>query len=243
MNVLLLGGNSDIGWALAVRFAREDRAGVVLAGRDMDVLDKKARDLELRYGVAARAVAFDAVDTDSHGDFWESLDPKPDGVVYLVGQLGDQERAQRDFAHAREIIESNYLGAVSILEIAAADLERRETGFIIGVSSVAGERGRGSNYIYGSAKAAFTAYLSGLRNRLFSSGVHVMTVLPGFVRTKMTVGLGLSGPLLAEPEQVADDVHGALVRKKDVVYTKWVWRFVMMVIKSIPERLFKRTNL
>jgi len=164
-------------------------------------------------------------------------------VVTAFGILGDQERAQGDFPHAREIVESNYLGAVSILEIVAADFEKRGHGWIAGIGSVAGDRGRGSNYIYGSAKGALAIYLGGLRNRLCKRGVHVMTVLPGFVRTKMTRGLPLPERLVAEPEAVARDIHRGLKARRNILYTRWFWRWIMLVIRSVPEALFKRTRL
>ena len=140
-------------------------------------------------------------------------------------------------------METNYTGAVSILEIVASDFEARGHGFIIGFSSVAGERGRQSNYIYGSAKGGLTVYLSGLRNRLARRGVHVMTVLPGFVRSRMTEGMDLPERLTATPEEVAEDVYRAYRRKKDILYTMWFWRWIMIVIRSIPESMFKRLRL
>jgi short-subunit dehydrogenase len=119
----------------------------------------------------------------------------------------------------------------------------RKSGTIIGISSVAGERGRMSNYLYGSAKAGFTAYLSGLRNRLFHTGVHVMSVQPGFVYTRMTESLTLPPLLTAKPEQVAADIYKAAAGGKNVIYTKWFWRYIMLIIKSIPEFMFKKLKL
>jgi short-subunit dehydrogenase len=240
MNLLLLGGNSDIGLAIAKAFAREAGADITLASREMALLQKKATDIELRYQVRATTLYFDAGDYASHGSFFENLHPKPDGVILAFGCLGEQDRAQRRFQHTRSIVATNYLGAVSILEIVAAHFERRRSGFIVGISSVAGERGRRSNYIYGSAKGALTIYLSGLRNRLFRSNVRVMTVLPGFVRTKMTQDLQLPALLAAQPEDVARKVYRAYRRGGDVLYVKWFWRLIMLVIGLIPESIFKR---
>ncbi|GAF79540.1 unnamed protein product, partial [marine sediment metagenome] len=200
MNLLILGGNSDIGFAIAREFARKEGANIILASRDMELLEKKARDIELRYQVKAQAVYFNATDYKSHVEFYEKLDQKPDGVIVAFGFLGEQKKAQRDFQETRRIIETNYIGALSILEIFAADFELKGHGFIIGISSVAGERGRQSNYIYGSAKGAFAIYLSGLRNRLSRSNVRVITVLPGFVKTRMTRDLELPEILMSEPE-------------------------------------------
>jgi short-subunit dehydrogenase len=116
-------------------------------------------------------------------------------------------------------------------------------GVIVGISSVAGERGRQSNYIYGSAKAGFTAYLSGLRNRLQKENVHVLTVLPGFVYTKMTENLKLPKPLTAAPEEVGVAVYNGVVKRKNVVYVRWMWRWIMLIIKLVPESMFKKLKL
>ncbi|MHC1745040.1 MAG: SDR family oxidoreductase [Syntrophobacteraceae bacterium] len=245
MILLVLGANSDIAHAVAKVFAREERADVVLASRDLEMLEKRARDIEVRCQVKAQARYFDARDFESHAAFYAGLDPKPDGVLVAFGVLGEQSRSERDFQEARKVVETNYLGAVSILEIVAADFERRGSGFVIGISSVAGERGRQSNYIYGSAKGAFTVYLSGLRNRLRtrSKGIRVITVLPGFVRTKMTLGMNLPGLLTAEPDEVALDIYRAFKKGRDVVFIKRVWRWIMLIIRVIPESFFMRLKL
>ncbi|MEJ2662130.1 MAG: SDR family NAD(P)-dependent oxidoreductase, partial [Desulfobacteraceae bacterium] len=193
MNLLILGANSDVANAVARQFAAGAQADLFLASRDVALLAKKARDIEIRHDVTARALAFDAVDTATHQAFYDALDPKPDGVIAAFGYLGDQISAQSDFAEAQRIIQTNFTGAVSILEIVAADFQRRGRGFIIGISSVAGERGRQSNYFYGAAKGALSIYLSGLRNRMSKHRVRVITVLPGFIRTKMTQSLPLPG--------------------------------------------------
>ena len=243
MNLLILGANSDVAYATAQQFAAGIKADLILASRDMALLEKKARDLEIRHDVKARVMAFDVADPDTHQAFYEALDPKPDGVVAAFGYLGDQYRAQSDFNEARTIIQTNFTGAVSILEIVAADFERRGRGFIIGISSVAGERGRQSNYVYGAAKGALSIYLSGLRNRLYKHRVRVLTVLPGFIRTKMTQSLSLPRLLTATPEQAAADIYAAFIKSRDVIYTRWFWRWIMIGIKAIPERLFKRLSL
>jgi len=134
-------------------------------------------------------------------------------------------------------MDTNYKGVVSLFNIIADDFEHRRNGFIVGISSVAGERGRKSNYIYGSAKAALTVYLSNLRNRLYDAQVHVMTVKPGFVATNMTKDMDLPEKLTAQPEEVAEDIYKAQQKNKNVLYTKWRW--VMLVIKMIPEWKFK----
>lgn len=243
MNLLILGANSDVAWAAAKLFAKRSGAALTLASRDMELLEKKARDIRARYGCDAQAVAFDAVDYASHKEFYTGLQPRPDGVILAFGVIGDQSEAQKNFGMARSIIDANFTGAVSILEIVAADFQRRGRGFIAGISSVAGDRGRQSNYIYGAAKAALTTYLSGLRNRLCKFDVQVITVLPGFIETKMTAALDLPGPITASPDQVASDIHAAWSKKRDIIYTRWFWRWMMAIIKCIPETIFKRMSL
>lgn len=240
--LLVLGANSDIAVATAHRFAKEGW-NIQLASRNVDNLSKEVANLQLRYGVEAREYFFDALNFASHHDFYTSLETKPDGVMVAFGFLGDQQTAQKEFTTAKEIIESNYLGAVSILEVIAQEFEKRGNGFIVGISSVAGDRGRASNYTYGSSKAGFSAYLAGLRHRLFKAGVHVMTVKPGFVATKMTAGMKLPQKLLASPQDVADAVYCGVHAKRNTIYTKKIWRFVMLIITHLPEVVFKKTNL
>ncbi len=242
MNVLILGANSEIALALAHLFARKDKADLFLASRGIDELGKNCKDIAIRYQVRAEPLFFDALDYSGHHDFYQNLPAEPDVVVLAFGYLGSQKKGQVDFVEAKKIVESNYLGAVSILEIIAADFEKRKTGKIIILSSVAGDRGRKKNYLYGSAKAGLTTYASGLRNGLFASNVKVLTVLPGFVKTKMTYGMDLPEKLLAEPEQVARDIYKS-VAKKDVIYTKKIWRLIMAVIRAIPEFQFKKTDI
>ncbi|RJP82057.1 MAG: SDR family oxidoreductase [Desulfobacteraceae bacterium] len=244
MNLLILGANSDVAYAVAGAFAGHEKASILLASRNMELLEKKVQDLTIRYGVEVSCCRFDVTDFESHASFYASLATKPDVVVYSAGYMpATQEEAQKNYKEALKILAVNFSGAAAMLEVIAADFERRGHGTIIGISSVAGERGRQSNYIYGSSKAAFNAYLSGMRNRLCRRGVHVMTVLPGFIHTKMTEGLDLPGLLTAKPEEVAEDIYRAFRKKKDILYTKWFWRWIMAVIKGIPEMVFKRMSL
>jgi hypothetical protein len=188
-------------------------------------------------------VLFNALHFADHLSFYQQIGFTPDITVCIFGYLGKQEKANTDWKEAEKIIQTNYVGAISILNIIAEDYAGKKKGIIIGISSVAGERGRQSNYIYGSAKAGFTTYLSGLRNRLYHSNVHVITVLPGFVNTKMTADIKLPPLLTASPEQVADAIERAVTRKKNVVYVKWFWQWIMLAIKLLPENIFKKKNL
>lgn len=240
--VLLLGATSDMATAIARKFA-QDKFDIILAGRNTKPLEEFKTDLEIRYQIKAAVVQFDAVNFSSHATFYKDLPFNPDITICIFGYLGDQQRSVTDWKEAENVIQSNYTGAVSILNIIAEDYANKKSGVIVGISSVAGERGRQSNYIYGSAKAGFTAYLSGLRNRLYKAGVHVITVLPGFVYTKMTADLKLPPLLTATPQQVAAAVLNAVINKKNVVYVKWMWRWIMLTIKSIPEPFFKKLKL
>ena len=243
MNLLILGANSDIAYAIGKKFVQYEKANLYLASRDIELLQKKVQDIQARSNVNAQALFFDALDYASHHRFYNELGARPDGVVLSFGYFGDQKEAQQDFEKARNIIEANFTGAASILEVIAADFEQRQQGFIIGISSVAGDRGRQSNYIYGSAKGALTIYLAGLRNRLYKSNVQVITVLPGYARTKMTAQMDLPEILMAEPNEVADDVYNAYRKGKDIIYTKWFWRVIMFLIKITPEKIFKRLQM
>lgn len=244
MNLLVLGANSDVAYAVAAAFAGYEKASILLASRNMELLEKKVQDLTIRYGVEVSCCYFDVTDCESHAAFYESLQKKPDVVVYSAGYMPEQqEDAQKNYKEAQKIFAINFSGAAAMLEVVAADFEKQGHGTIIGISSVAGERGRQSNYIYGSSKAAFNSYLSGMRNRLCKRGVHVMTVLPGFIHTKMTESLDLPELLTAQPEEVAEDIYRAFRKKKNIIYTKWFWRWIMLVIKGIPEAVFKRMGL
>jgi decaprenylphospho-beta-D-erythro-pentofuranosid-2-ulose 2-reductase len=241
-SILILGAASDIARGIAARFARENFT-LILAGRDTAYLERLRCDLAIRENADARVVYFEALDYASHSSFYLSLDPRPDACACVFGYLGDQAGAEKDWSESSQIIDVNFKGAVSILNIVADDFAAKGKGTIIGISSVAGDRGRQSNFIYGSAKAAFTAYLSGLRNKLFARNVHVATIKPGFVDTKMTEDLDLPGPLTATPEQVGDAAFMAFEKKRDVVYVLPVWRVIMTVISLLPEFVFKRLKL
>ena len=243
MKLLILGANSDIALAICRIFADRQGADLVLASRDLDRLEKRAKDLSLRSGVRVEAVRFDAGDHETHAPFYEAISPKPDGVVLAFGHFGDPLAARTDRALARKIIDTNFTAAAGILSVVAEDFEQRGHGFIIGISSVAGLRGRQSNYVYGAAKAGLNAYLSGLRHRLFRRGVKVTTVLPGFVRTKMTEKLDLPQRLVADPQQAAEAVYRGWQKGRAVVYAPGFWRWIMLVIRLMPEAIFNRTGL
>lgn len=241
-SVLILGATSDIARSLAHQFAQKADK-IYLGARNADRLQKDVADLQIRYQTKAEALEFDAENYNFHQEFYQRLDPKPDIVCVVFGYLGKQERAEKNWGEAKQILEVNYVGAASILHHVANDMENRGKGTIVGISSVAGERGRASNYLYGSAKAGFTAFLSGLRNRLTKKGVHVVTVKPGFVDTAMTADMDLPGPITATADEVAKAVVKAVDKKKNIIYVKWMWRYIMMIIRNIPESIFKKLSL
>jgi decaprenylphospho-beta-D-erythro-pentofuranosid-2-ulose 2-reductase len=240
--LLVLGGTSDIGRATALLFARQGWT-IQLAGRDLEALQREAGDIAARSGIAITTHVIEILDTPSMPDFVERLPALPDAVVSVIGLLGEQARAETDPEHATTIMRSNFEGPALMLGLFAERFLARGSGTIVGVSSVAGDRGRASNYAYGSAKAGFSAFLSGLRNRTAKRGIHVVTVKPGFVRTRMTDGMKLPGPITAEPDEVAQAIWRGIIKQKDQIYVRPIWAFIMFIIRSMPEAIFKKTSI
>ena len=244
-SICIIGATSGIAEALAHDLASRG-CSLVLAARTRDKLDRLASDLRVRHQIVVAVVLFDALQFDEHQAAWnqcvESAAEGLDGVIVCHGYLGSQLLAERDFAEARRIVDSNFTSCVSMLDLAAAYFEQRGRGFLAAISSVAGDRGRQSNFIYGASKAALNTYLQGLRNRLHPRGVHVLTIKPGFVDTPMLDGQKKS-PLVASPQRVARDINRAIRRSRNVIYTPWYWRCIMFVIRIIPESIFKRLKL
>ncbi|MBN2162340.1 MAG: SDR family oxidoreductase [Pontiellaceae bacterium] len=241
-NVLILGATSDMAQAIAKKYAAEGWS-LTLAAIEPELLASIASDLRVRGDVTVDTKTFDATDFENHRAFYESLETRPDAVIAVFGYMSDQEKVRTDIADIRRTIDINFTGMATMLSVIADDFEKRGRGAIAAISSVAGDRGRQSNYIYGSAKAGLTAFLSGLRNRLAKKGVHVMTVKPGFARTKMTENMELPEALTASPEQIADAVFKGLEKKRNVVYTLWMWRYIMLIIRHIPEFIFKKMGM
>ena len=240
--VLILGGNSDVGKSLSRDFSKLG-SNIILTSRKKGQLDSFKSDLEIRYSIKCDLEFFDVLDFNSHESFYNNLKKKPDIVISCIGYLDNQEKSENSFEESLKSIHTNFTGLVSVLNIISNDFESRKSGIIVGVSSVAGDRGRGSNYIYGSSKSAFTSYLSGLRNRLFNSGVKVITVKPGFINSKMTKHLDLPKILTASPNDISSDIIKSIKDKKNIIYTKWFWKWIMIIIESIPEFIFKKLKL
>jgi decaprenylphospho-beta-D-erythro-pentofuranosid-2-ulose 2-reductase len=242
--VLILGGSSDIGHATAVRYA-EAGWRVWLAARDLASAQRNADDVTARTGQPVAVYTLDVLQSDKFGDFVAQLPALPDTVISMIGELGDQKHAEIDSAHATTIMRTNFEAPSLLLDLFAGRFQARGSGAIVGVSSVAGDRGRGSNYFYGAAKAGFSQYLSGLRNRMALAGkVRVITVKPGFVRTRMTAHLKLPAPLTVTPDRVAADLYRAAEENgRDVIYVARRFWLVMTIICLLPEALFKRLKL
>ncbi len=241
---LILGASSSMARAFG-RAAAAEGASVILAGRDQEDLGRSAQDLTARHGVMALAVPFDATDTASHAAFAADIAERCPGLVHVFlafGAMPPQEAIETDPGLAADTIAASYSGAVSILLHLAPVLESRGDGLVIVIGSVAGDRGRLKNYVYGSAKAGLHTFTQGLRNRLGRSGVHVMTVKPGFVDTAMTWGQpGLF--LVASPDQVAEHCLRAARKGRDEIYTPGFWWLIMTIIKAVPETVFKKLKI
>lgn len=241
-SVLIIGAKSDIGLAVAHKFGSLGYS-IQLAARNKKSLTADSNDIEIRYNVPVKLYEFDALNIRSHDKFISALKPLPTVAICAVGYMGNQKDSELDFNSALNVIRSNYEGPVSILSKLANKFEKRGSGTIIGISSVAGQRGRASNYYYGSAKAGFTAFLSGLRNKLAKKGIHVITIIPGFVRTKMIDGVNTPGILTANTKTVAEDIYNAFKRSRNIIYTKKIWYWIMLILNLIPEKIFKKINI
>lgn len=240
---IILGATSAMARAFA-RAEAERGAALVLAGRDMAEMKALAVDLEARGASAAEAVKFDARDPKSFAPILDKAELAVGRVnaAVFVGSMPSQAEIDAAPTLIDAVIADNFTGPARFLAAFAPLIEARAAGTIVGVSSVAGDRGRLGNYTYGAAKAGFTAYLSGLRNRLTRAGGHVVTVKPGFVDTAMTWGVeGMF--LVAQPEKVAKDIVKAVEKKRNVIYTPGFWRLIMTIIRLIPEPIFKKLSI
>ena len=240
---IIVGATSSMARAFA-RKAAENGAQILLAGRDMADMKRTADDAMIRGAPHAQAVMFDA---RKPGTFDEiavkaALQEGEISVAVFVGSMPDQGDIDDDPSLVDGTMTDGLMGPARLLHRLAPILEERECGCIVGVGSVAGDRGRLSNYVYGATKAGFHTYLAGLRNRLGRHGVHVLTVKPGFVDTAMTWGLdGLF--LVASPDDVANDIWRAISKKRNTIYTPWFWRYIMLIIMHIPEFIFKKLKI
>ncbi len=238
---LIVGANSDVAKSLSRLLASKGN-DLILLSRDRSELELQENDLKTRYNSNVIVEPFDILDVGKFEEIFTKY-KDVDCLIYVAGYLGDNQIALNSLEESDRIMRVNYLNAVLFINKFALEFEERKKGIIVGFSSVAGDRGKGSNFIYGSAKGGFAIYLQGLRNKLFKSGVKVITVKPGFIDTKMTENMKLPPMLTSTPEKVARDVYGAISKGKDIKYTKWFWRWLMLIICLIPERIFKKLNM
>ena len=241
---MIIGATSAIAEATARRFAKAGDA-LYLVARNEAKLGAIAADLKVRGATAVHREVLDVLDYDRHKPVIEAAINALDGldiVLIAHGTLPDQKACEQSFHLTRKEFEINALSTISLLTHLATYFEGKRQGTIAVISSVAGDRGRQSNYVYGSAKSAVTILLQGLRNRLHKSGVNVITIKPGFVETPMTASFE-KGLLWIKPEKIAEKILRSLDKKSDVAYAPWFWRYIMFVLGSIPERLFKKLNL
>ena len=244
LRMMIIGATSAIAHETATHFATEG-ATFYLVARSEDKLKVVADDLSARGAQATHTHIMDMNDFDSHQALLDkavetlgTLD-----VLYIAhGVLSDQSEDERSVEAMIQSFNTNFLSTATFLTLAANYFEAERRGVIAVISSVAGERGRGSNYVYGTAMAAKTAFLQGLRNRMAKCGVTVVTIKPGQVATPMTAHLKPS-PLLADPAKVGEDIYKAMKKGRDIVYTPAYWSVIMTIIRNIPERIFKRLSL
>ncbi len=240
---IILGATSSMARAFAKQVSK-DGSSVLLCGRDMDDMRASASDCLAHGAPVAEALHFDARETKTFSSIIDRA-AKEDGqlhVAVFVGSMPDQSVIDEHPEMIAGVVTDSYTGPATFLQMIAPELEQRGGAQVVGVGSVAGDRGRIGNYVYGSAKAGFHTYLAGLRNRLTRAGGHVVTVKPGFSDTAMTWGLeGMF--LVASPEKISADILKAVEKKKDVIYTPFFWRYIMGIITSIPERVFKKMSV
>jgi decaprenylphospho-beta-D-erythro-pentofuranosid-2-ulose 2-reductase len=242
--ILILGATSAIAQATARIWAKRGDAFVLVA-RDEKKLEAVATDLQVRGAKSVDHTVLDLCHFQHHSALIDKAYQMLGGldiVLIAHGVLSDQKACEKDFSEANKSLTANFLSVVSLLIPIANRFEKQGSGVIAVISSVAGDRGRGSNYVYGSAKAGVTAFISGLRNRLSRSGVTVLTIKPGFVDSPMTKHIARKGFLWATPETVANGIVKAVDRKRDVVYLPWFWRWIILIVRHLPERVFKKTG-
>lgn len=243
-HILIVGATSAIAEATARRFAQEgDR--LYLVARNPERLAAVASDLETRGATQVETMVLDANDTTKHSELITQAETTMGGLDTILvahGTLSDQKACESSFDETLKELQTNCLSLISLLTHVANRFEEQKHGTIVVISSVAGDRGRQSNYVYGTAKAAVSTFLQGLRNRLYRSGVTVITIKPGFVDTPMTASFR-KGKLWASPEKISEGISRVIQRKSDVVYLPWFWKFIMVVIRLIPENFFKKMKL
>lgn len=245
MKILVLGATSTIARALVLQLATPADE-FLLAARNVAEAESIAADLSIRIGCKAVARALEATSCDTHAAWMQEAIAQLGGlhgVIVAFGELGPRASEAYSWPATQSVIEINFSAAVALLEPAAAVLEEQGSGYILALSSVAGVRGRRSNYLYGATKAALTTYLEGLAHRLAPCGVQVKTALLGFVDSAMTEGMPMAAPLRSSPERAAKGILRLLHSGAQRAFIPWFWRPIMLIIRLLPTRIFHKTNL
>ena len=242
-SILRLYRRVDARWA-RLRALRGER--LLLVARDPVKLAAMADDLKARGAAEVLVAESDLADADGATERLAAFLDRLGGVDIVLlayGVLGDQADAQADAGHLRGMLDTNFTSAAIWSELIAGHLERAGSGTLAVIASVAGDRGRRSNYVYGAAKAGLSVYLEGLAHRFAGTPVSVLCVKPGFVDTPMTAHIAKGGPLWATPDKVAADIDRAIARRRTVIYTPWFWRVIMLIIRLLPRPIFNRLNV
>lgn len=241
--MIVLGSTSEVAQAFVEKALQESEKyeRIYLFTSNKEATERFAKHIDVKFLQQSEIIELDLTKDINYFDF----DHVNSNVLFCAtGYLGEStEDGLYDNKNTERIIDINYSKLIPVINYFAQKFESKRSGTIIGLSSVAGDRGRQSNFIYGSAKAAFTAYLSGLRNYLFEKKVHVLTVKPGFMATKMTEGLPLNPKLTATPKQAAECIYSAFKKQKNVAYVLPIWGVIMLIIRNIPEFIFKKLKL
>lgn len=240
--ILIIGANSDMGKSFA-RDCAEKGSDLILTGRDEVRLEQLANDLKIRNNIKIEIMLFDIRNRDQVISFYDSLPSKPDVVACFIGILAETKECTNDFEIAKNIININFTYIILVLDQIANAFEHEKNGIIVCISSTAGDRGRASRYHYGSAKSGLNTYLSGLRQRLHKSNVRVINIKPGFCNTKMIKDIDTHEFLTSKPEDISKAIFRAIKYNLDVVYVYWFWKWIMLIVKLIPEFIFKRLNI
>jgi len=255
-SILVLGGKSELGLSIAKKFS-SNNFNIILAGRNISSHVKIKDKLENEFGNKCKLIDFDVLNFNDHkrfiyeiisinkklSDFHGEKKNIPDVIVCVVGKMINKKNNKDPYDEIKEEMLTNYVAPSMLIELITNEIQNfNECSNIIGVSSVAGERGRASNYFYGSAKSGFTQYLSGLRQKLNQRQIPVTTIIPGYIDTKMLENISAPKFLISSPEQVAELIFNSYKTNKEVVFTRY-WRYIMFAIKLIPEFIFKNIRI